>query len=450
MLVTNHSFRAALLHVIVADVSGSPPPAGFAARELAAMSPLDSVGSNPKDNRVIIAGAGPVGLMLALKLIQNGVPVTLLESFTEAEFPHQMHRAGSNHPVTLQMYADVGIYQQLEARGLIAPTFQYWDRQRGEIIAEFDHAVIKDLTPYPYVLQCERLKVCEEALALASQHELCDLRLGHALVSFEQSADYVEAVAQVKDGGEERIRGRYIVSAEGARSVIRKSLGIDFEGFTYPDRTINITVAYDFTKHGFSHRNYISDPGEWMNLFHWSGPPEVWRVHFHTDPGADEKVLLDPDNCQALMQKFMPRDIPYDIVGARLFTIHQRVAQSFRRGRALLAGDAAHVNSPIGAMGMNSGVHDAMNLGEKLVRIWRGEGGEELLDLYERQRRTIAVDHVKAQTIRNKKLLTESDPAVRQKNHDQLRRTAEDPKLAREFLLRASMFDSLQHANSIT
>jgi 3-(3-hydroxy-phenyl)propionate hydroxylase len=373
-----------------------------------------------------------------------------LESLTEAEFPHQMHRAGSNHPVTLEMYAEVGIYQRLEARGLIAPTFQYWDRQKDEMIAEFDHSVIKDLTPYPYVLQCERLKVCEEALALAAEHELCDLRLGRELVSFTQGADTVDAVARVKDGGEERIRGRYIVSAEGARSVVRKTLGIEFEGFTYPDRTINITVAYDFTQHGYSHRNYISDPGEWMNLFHWSGPPEAWRVHFHTDPGADEKALLDRDNCQAMMQRFMPRDAPYDIVSARLFTIHQRVATAFRKGRAILAGDAAHVNSPIGAMGMNSGVHDAMNLGEKLIRIWRGEGNEELLDLYERQRRTISVEHVKAQTIRNKKLLTESDPAIRQKNHDELRRTAENPKLAREFLLRASMFDSLQHANSIT
>jgi 3-(3-hydroxy-phenyl)propionate hydroxylase len=410
-------------------------------------SPLDSAA---KDNRVIVAGAGPVGLMLTLKLAQNGIPVTLVESFGETEFSHQMHRAGSNHPVTLEMYAEVGIYDRLEARGLIAPTFQYWDRERGELIAEFDHAVIKDLTPYPFVLQCERLKVCEEALALAKEQELCDVRLGRTLVSFEQGADFVEAVVQLKDGSEERIRGRYIVSSEGARSVVRKSLGIDFEGFTYPDRTINITVAYDFNRHGFSHRNYISDPGEWMNLFHWKGPPEVWRVHFHTDPGADEDALLDPDNCQVLLQRFMPRDVPYDIVGRRLFTIHQRVATSFRKGRAILAGDAAHVNSPIGAMGMNSGVHDAMNLGEKLTKIWRGEGGEELLDLYERQRRTTAVEHVKAQTIRNKKLLTEADPQVRQKNHDELRRTAEDPTLAREFLLRASMFNSLQHANAIT
>lgn len=408
--------------------------------------------SRPHANgeRVIVAGAGPVGLMLTLKLIRKGVPVVLLESLTETEFPKQTHRAGSNHPVTLEMYAEVGLYDRLERRGLIAATFQYWDRQRDEIIAQFDHALIKDVTPYPFVLQCERLKVCEEALAMVRDHELCDLRMGQPLLSFSQGADFIEAVTQTPDREEERIRGRYLVGTEGARSIVRKTLGIAFEGFTYPDRTINITVNHDFNKYGFSHRNYISDPGEWMNLFHWCGPPEVWRVHFHTDPGADERELTAPDNCQSMMQRFRPLDRPYEIVGVRLFTIHQRVAKSFRRGRAILAGDAAHVNSPIGGLGMNSGIHDAMTLGDKLIRIWQKQGGEELLDLYERQRRAIALEYVQAQSIRNKTLLSEADPAVRRRNHDELRRTAEDPKLAREFLLRTSMIASLNRAESIS
>jgi 3-(3-hydroxy-phenyl)propionate hydroxylase len=175
----------------------------------------------------------------------------------------------------------------------------------------------------------------------------------------------------------------------------------------------------------------------------------VWRVHFHTDPNADEATLLSAENCKAMMARFLPAGHPYDIRGARLFVIHQRVATAFRKGRAILAGDAAHVNSPIGAMGMNSGVHDAMNLGEKLTAIFRGDADDGVLDRYERQRRTIAIEHVQAQTIRNKKLLTESDPAVRRRNHDELRRTADDPKLAREFLLRAAMIRSLEQAERI-
>ena len=238
--------------------------------------------------------------------------------------------------------------------------------------------LIKDATPFPYVLQCERLKVCDEALKMVAEHELCDLRMGCPFVSFEQGADFVEARFEQPDGSQGIVRGRYIVSAEGGRSIVRKALDIDFEGFTYPDRTLNITTTYDFTRHGYSHRNYISDPGEWMNLFHWAGPPQVWRVHFHTDPDDSEERLLSRENCQAMMQRFMPKDTPYEILGARLFTIHQRIAASFRKGRAILAGDSAHVNSPIGGMGMNSGVHDAMNLGDKLLAIWRGEGGDEI------------------------------------------------------------------------
>lgn len=402
-----------------------------------------------RDDRVVIAGAGPVGLILALKLAQGGVPVTVLEAIPRDEFSKQMHRAGSNHPVTLEMFAEVGIYDRLEARGLVAPTFQYWDRQSGALVAEFDHALIKDETRYPFVLQCERLKICEEALAAAEAHELIDIRMGTAIESFEQAADRVDVVALGADGAQERVRGRFLVGCEGARSVVRKGLGIEFEGFTYPDRTLNITVAHDFGRHGYSHRNYISDPGEWMNLFHWKGPPDVWRVHFHTEPGAEEAELLDLDNCQRRMQSFMPKAGGYDIRGSRIFTIHQRVAASFRKGRVLIAGDAAHVNSPIGGMGLNSGVHDAMNLGGKLIAIFRGEGEEALLDRYERQRRTIAIEHVQAQTMRNKKVMAETDPAVRRNNLDELRRTAEDPKLARAFLMRASMIDSLRQAASI-
>jgi 3-(3-hydroxy-phenyl)propionate hydroxylase len=129
--------------------------------------------------------------------------------------------------------------------------------------------------------------------------------------------------------------------------------------------------------------------------------------------------------------------------------VHQRVAKRFRSGRAILAGDAAHVNSPIGAMGMNSGVHDAFNLADKLVAILRGEAADDVLDRYERQRRHVAVQHTQAQTIRNKRLLAEADPSVRKRNQDELRRTAEDPARARAFLLRASLIESLREAEAI-
>jgi len=400
-------------------------------------------------NRIVVIGAGPVGLCLSLALAQAEIKVCIVEALGDDNFLEQVPRAGTNHPATLEMYDRIGLYPKLVPRGIIAPVFHYWDRHEGKLIAAFDHAYLKDDTRFPYVLQCERIKIVEEALKMAKAHPNIDLRLRTEFISFAQDTDGVVARVRNAAGEEEVIEGRYIVSGEGARSLIRKDLGIAFEGFTYDDRTLNIEVAYDFTKHGYAHRNYISDPTEWSNLFHWKGPPDRWRVHFPTDPKADETALMQPEALQTRLQRFLPTGQPFEIVASNLYIVHQRVADKFRVGRAILVGDSAHVNSPIGAMGMNSGVHDAINLADKLIAIERQEMDDTVLDRYERQRRHVAVAHTQAQTIRNKRFLAERDPAVRQRNHDELRRTADNRELARKFLLRTALFESLREAEAI-
>ena len=398
---------------------------------------------------VIIVGAGPVGLCLALALAKNDIASTLLEAMEPENFLDQVPRAGTNHPATLEMFDSIGLYEKIEPRGFRAPVFHYWDRKGPSRIAAFDHILLKNDTKFPYVLQCERIKIVEEAMKMAEANPLVTVMMSTTFESFEQTANGVVAHAVRADGEAVRLEGSYIVSTEGARSLIRRQLDIEFEGFTYPDRTLNIEVVHDFRAHGFADRNYISDPDEWSNLFRWAGPPERWRVHFPTDPDDDPDEVCRPDAMQARLQKFLPSSSDYDIRGSNLYTVHQRVATTFRMGRALLAGDAAHVNSPIGGMGMNSGIHDAFNLAEKLTKVLRGEADDSLLDRYDRQRRQIAVKHTQAQTIRNKKLLAEKDPAIRAKNQDDLRRSAEDPKLAREFLLRTSLLQSLREAAEI-
>lgn len=398
---------------------------------------------------VIVIGAGPVGLCLALALAQEGVPVTIVETMSNENFLDQVPRAGSNHPSTLEFFDKVGLYEKLVPRGLIAPRFQYWDRQKSAVIAEFDHVHLKDDTKFPFVLQCERIKIIEEALAMAEANPLITVRMSTTFTGFNQTPDRVTVHVTNEEGQSETMTGSYLVSAEGARSIVRKELGLEFEGFTYPERTLNIEVAYDFTKHGFTERNYISDPTEYSNLFHWKGPPDRWRVHFPTDPEEDEGKLTRPEAMQARLKAFLPIDGYFEICGCNLYPVHQRVAQKFRLGRALLVGDSAHVNSPIGGMGLNSGVHDAFNLADKLARVLRGEANEAELDRYDRQRRQIAVKHTQAQTMRNKRLLEERDPSVRKRNHDELRRSADDPVLARKFLLRASLLESLRDAEQI-
>jgi 3-(3-hydroxy-phenyl)propionate hydroxylase len=402
-----------------------------------------------KPDPVLVVGAGPVGLCLALALAQQDVSVVLVESMTDENFLDQVPRAGSNHPTTLEFFDRIGLYEKMEPRGLIAPKFHYWDRQDNALIAEFDHALLKNDTKFPFVLQCERIKIIEEALKLAKAHPLVDVRMATEFLGFTQNADAVLVQVTNAAGEAETIRANYLVSAEGARSIARKELNLEFEGFTYPERTINIEVAYDFRRHGYAERNYISDPVEYSNLFHWKGPPDRWRIHFPTNIDDDENELKRPEALQKRLQQFLGIDHEFEICGCNLYTVHQRVAAKFRVGRVVLAGDAAHVNSPIGGMGLNSGVHDAFNLADKLARILHGAADDAELDRYERQRRHVAVQHTQTGTIRNKRLLEERDPAVRRRNHDELRRQAEDPSLARKFLLRTALFDSLREAERI-
>src|SRR3981081_838899 len=366
--------------------------------------------------RVVVIGAGPVGLCLALRLAQQGVSVCVVEALGEENFLEQVPRAGTNHPATpalfdrirvyarvpragtnhpatLELFDSIGLYDRLAPRGIVAPLFHYWDRHDNKLIAEFDHAHLKHDTRFPYVLQCERIKIVEEALALARAHPPIDVRLSTSFTGFAQTADRVSAHVTNSAGEAETLPGAYPVSGEGARSIVRRDLGIEFEGFTYSDRTLNIEVAYDFRRHGYTERNYISDPDEWSNLFHWKGQPDRWRVHFPTAETEDPEALCRPESLQARLKRFLPTGHPFEIVGSNLYTVHQRVARKFRVGRAILAGDSAHVNSPIGAMGMNSGVPDAFHLADKLVGILRGALEEDTLDRYERQRRHVALQH---------------------------------------------------------
>src|SRR6185312_9691839 len=134
-----------------------------------------------KSDPVVVIGAGPVGLCLALALAQQDVAVTLIEALSDANFLDQVPRAGSNHPTTLEFFDRIGLYEKLEPRGIVAPKFQYWDRQDNALIAEFDHALLKGDTRFPYVLQCERIKIIEEALKMANAHPLINVRMGTTL-----------------------------------------------------------------------------------------------------------------------------------------------------------------------------------------------------------------------------------------------------------------------------
>jgi 3-(3-hydroxy-phenyl)propionate hydroxylase len=398
---------------------------------------------------VLIAGGGPVGLLCAWLLGRRGLRVRL---FDDNAGPQDDPRAATTHPATLELLAEDGLAADMAQAGLVAPIFQFWDRPSNELVAQFDHALLKDDTRYPYVVQCEQFKTARLILDRLCKLPNVEVLFGHEVIVVTQT----EASVTVEVRGPEGVKthaGSYLIGADGGRSIVRKQCEIPFEGFTWPERFIVLTTPYDFeAERGYCYRSYFADTGAWCNCFKVSadGPPGLWRTVFPVGPEQSEADIMSDTGVQARIQSFFPSPRAYDIVHRNLYVTHQRVAETFRKGRMLLAGDAAHLNNPIGGMGLNGGIQDAANLAEKLAQVLLEGAIDELLDLYNRQRRTVAIEFVQEQSIANKKRLEERDPEARRRNLDELREIAADPTRARQFLLRTSMLASQRRVAAMT
>jgi 3-(3-hydroxy-phenyl)propionate hydroxylase len=400
-------------------------------------------------NPVLIAGGGPVGLLCAWLLGRRGLPVRLFDNNSELQADP---RAATTHPATLELLAEDGLATDMARVGLVAPIFQFWDRPSGELVAQFDHALLKDDTRYPYVVQCEQFKTAKLILDRLPKLPNVEVLYGHEIVDVSPSDSSVAVEVRGPDGIKSHA-GSYLIGADGGRSIVRKQCDIAFDGFTWPEQFIVLTTPYDFeAERGYCYRSYFADPGAWCNCFKVSadGPPGLWRTVFPVIPEQSESDVMSDAGVQARIQSFFPSQRPYDIVHRNLYVTHQRVAETFRKGRVLLAGDAAHVNNPIGGMGLNGGIQDAANLADKLAQVMLEDAPGELLDLYSRQRRAVAIEFVQEQSIANKKRLEARDPEARRRNLGELREIAADPARARQFLLRTSMLASQKRAAAMT
>lgn len=400
------------------------------------------------EGKVLIAGGGPVGLFCALLLGREGIPVRLFDvNDTLQDDP----RAATTHPATLEVLGAAGLVDDMAEVGLTAPIFQFWDRPSGRLVATFDLDLLKNDTKYPFVIQCEQFKTAKIIMRRLQAMSNVEIMFSSKVTSFEDKGDRVVATVETKNGVETH-EGAYLIGADGGRSTVRKGAGIAFEGFTWEERFLVLSTPFDFNKElGYCPRSYFADPDEWCNCFKVAadGPPGLWRLVFPADATVPEREVMSDEAVHARMQKFFPSPKPYDIVHRNLYTTHQRVASTFRKGRILLAGDSAHVNNSIGGMGLNGGLQDAANLSEKLAKVMQG-APDSLLDLYSLQRRTVSIEFVQAQTIANKRQLETKEPEERKKVLDDLAATAADPVRARQYLLRSSMLAMQQRANSIT
>ena len=401
---------------------------------------------------VVIAGGGPVAMVLALALYQANVPIVVLETLEE---PFMDQRAASHHPPTMEMLDSLGLAEHMLAEGLKSPVYRFHDRVNHEVVAEFDLGDLKDELKFPYVTQFEQYKLVRLILALYGDNADFDVRFSHTVTGLTQFDDHVDVTVERGDGTAETIRGSYLVGCDGGRSTVRKQAGIDFVGFTYPEKFIKIGTYFDLMAHDerIAIRNYFSHPAEWCNLFKVYGEPSkppIWRFVVPMRVDETEEEAKTNEAMQARLKRFFPRDEDFEIAYANVYTVSQCVAETFNKGRVLLAGDSAHVNNPIGGMGLNGGIHDAINLASKLAPVWRGEASADGLDLYTRQRHKASTDFTQAQTIANKKQLEERDPATRKQRLDELRRISEDKEQARAYMRRAQLIDSVKAAESVT
>ncbi|HWK60358.1 MAG TPA: FAD-dependent monooxygenase [Eoetvoesiella sp.] len=396
-----------------------------------------------KEVPVIIAGAGPVGMVAAADLVRRGIPVTVCEKMNSLSLES---RASTFHPPTLDMLDDLGFAEPLMAQGLVAPTVQYSSTADGEL-GTFNFSAISDLTRHPYRVQSEQFKLTRIILDRLKDNPLFTIRFGAPIVSISQDTEGVDIGLQA-DGGTQRHRCRWLIGADGANSIVRRAQDIEFDGFTWPERFLVITTSFDFAsaRPGVSSVSYVADPVRWHFLLRIVG---AWRVMMPVATEKSDEEATSDAYIQESMRRVLPPGADFDVQHVTLYRVHQRVAKSFRLGRTFLAGDAAHINNPLGGMGMNGGIHDALNLSKRLGRVILGEAGEAALDSYDLQRRTVTLEAIQGDTIRNKRNLEARDENDRRQFRDQIREAAADPEKGRALLRRIAMFDSLERAASL-
>ena len=394
-------------------------------------------------DHVVIVGAGPVGLVNACLLVDAGVPVTIIEA--APELPRDL-RASTFHPPTLDMLDRFGVVGTMVEQGLICPEWQFRDRTSG-VVAVFELGRLAGETAHPYRLQCEQWRLGELLEKRLANNPLAKIHYGTKAVEARQVGERVEVDAVNAAGEKVTFGGTFCIGADGIGSVVRHAIGAKFDGITIPELYLTLSTTYDFTEAmpDVSDITYISDPNEWYVLIRTA---TLWRALFPVNADLSDKQVTSPEMSEKLLQGAVPRSEPFDVHHRTAYRVHERVASTYFNGRLVIAGDAAHVNNPLGGMGLNGGVHDAFNLASTLIEIIRG-APLDLLGRYERQRRKVALDVVQQTALRNRSILNTREPAARAAYYDELRRTVADPVLHKDYIMRTSMISSLRDVAKI-
>jgi len=340
------------------------------------------------DAQVAVVGAGPVGLTLAGRLAQMGVQVVLLEQ-------HPQHAGEGSKALcmqreTLEIWARLGIGEAVAGRGVQWNLGRTYFRGRELFQVRLPSSSRDHFPPFVNINQTE---VEEMLLARIGELPEVDLRWSHRLVGIAQDADGVTVRCETPDG-EETLRVAYLVGADGAHSAVRHATGMGFPGHSFPDLFLicDIRARLPFPRE----RRFFFDP-PWnpgrQVLIH-PQPDDTWRIDWQVAPGTDVEAERASGGLDRRVRAVIGPNTGYELLWLTPYRFHQRLVERFRGGRGGLAGDAAHLVSPFGARGLNSGVADAENLAWKLATVLAGRASDELLESYHTERRAAAVENL--------------------------------------------------------
>ena len=390
-----------------------------------------------KSAKVIIIGAGPVGTFAAYCLAEYGIETLVLESESTCETDM---RASTFHPSTLKYLDNLNLADDLIEKGLKAPIFQYRIRSTDEVL-EFNLKELDDVLEFPFRLQCEQYKFARMLTGKLNNHRHSSVLFNRKLINFSEGDNKVTLDVD-HYGTNEQYQCDYLIGADGANSIVRRNLGIEFSGFTYEEKFLTLSTEKPLEDYfsNLSYVNYVSDPEEWFVLLK---APSAWRILVPVPQKLHDKAIKSNDYVSGIFTRVLNASDPIETIHRTIYRVHQRVVNKMSYGRIILAGDSAHLNNPLGGFGMNGGLHDAWNLAEKLDGIINHNKDKDLLDLYDRQRRTVMNDFIQKQSITNKKMIEETGDNKYSSEWMRMRNIHENENERREYMLRQSMTQSL-------
>lgn len=378
---------------------------------------------------VIVIGAGPVGCLTALGLARAGVRVGLIEAEPQlADSP----RAAVYFWSVLDGLERLGILQEAEAAGVRKQDYTYLVRRTGERI-EYSLEVLNGHTPRPYNLHLSQHRLADIALRRLGTCSNATVRFGARLQNLQQDADGV-SLAVASGRGTEELRARWVIAADGAGSTVRRLLGLSFEGMTWPERFVATNVYYDFERYGYTRTTFVIDDrfGAVIALLDTAG---LWRCTYMEDGALSEETFLE--RLPAAYGALLPGQGRYRLERAAPYRMHQRSAPRYRVGRAVLAGDAAHVTNPTGGLGLTCGLFDCFALYPALAAVLLEDADAELLDRYATARRAAFLNLASPQASANKRLIFHANGGGRELAEALagLRRLATDAEFLRQRLM---------------